>query len=331
MRKWQVCLVFGVSLLLLCWKTAPGSQAQLFDSKKSQQELEVMKGILRTTLDFATKELQGANDEDKHVRFDFGGFSNISAFYLYGQGAVFSIPTSILRHSFDFRWEKLQGSLDGLQGSVAALAGPPDLHIDLGNLNAQVEEEVERAQEEVERAREEVERAQEEMNRAREREHEVNASSAAPPPAPAAPAAPQAPRAPAPPASPKRARAATPRAELTPEKREQLRKRLADAQEKVKKRQEELERSQARFREQLAEMKVYLIEALANHGDSLSVVRPNEYLNLIIGEDRGEGFFSNGSRGQREVISVQKSVITDYKAGRINLDAFKQKVLDYNN
>src|SRR5262245_30369551 len=59
MRKWQVGLVCGVSLILLWWKSAPGSQAQLFDSKKTQQELEIMKGILRTTLDFASKELQG--------------------------------------------------------------------------------------------------------------------------------------------------------------------------------------------------------------------------------------------------------------------------------
>jgi molecular chaperone GrpE (heat shock protein) len=336
MRKWHVCLGVGVSVLLFWWQAAPSSQTQLFDSKKSQQELEIMKGILRTTLDFAAKELRGTGGDDKQRRFDFGGFSNISAFYLYGQGAVFSIPTSSLRHSFNFHWEGLKGSLDGLQSSSAALSGPPDVHIDLGNLNAQIQDEVERANEEVDRAREEVERAQEEIDRAREREQEVNAPNSAPPPAPAAPAAPApaaptAPQKPAPPASPKRARTATPKAELTPERREQLRRRLAEAQERVKKRQEELEQSQARFREQLAEIKVYLIEALANHGDSLSVVRPNEYLNLVIAEDGGEGFFSNGSHGRREVISVQKSVITDYKAGRINLEAFKQKVLDYSN
>jgi hypothetical protein len=325
MRKWHVCLALGLTLLLW-WQAVPSSQTQLFDSKKSQQELEIMKGILRTTLDFAAKELQGTGSDDKRGRFDFGGFSNISTFYLYGQGAVFSIPTSSLRHSFNFHWEGLKGSLDGLQSSFAALAGPPDVHIDLGDLNAQIQDEVERAHEQVERAREEVERAQEEIDRAREREQEGNAPNPAPPPAPAAPTAPQKP---APPASPKRARA--PRAELTPERREQLRKRLAEAQEKVKKRQEELEQSQAKFREQLAEIKVYLIEALANHGDSLSVVRPNEYVNLILAEDGGEGYFAGGSRGQREVISVQKSVITDYKAGRINLEAFKQKVLDYKN
>src|SRR5262249_4114253 len=163
--KWHVGLVLGVSLLLLWWQTAPSSQAQLFDLKKSEQELEIMKGILRTTLDFAAKELRGTNDDEKRGKFDFGGFSNITAFYLYGQGAVFAIPTSSLRHSFNFHWNGLKG-LEGLQGSIAALAGPPDVHIDLGNVDAQVEEELERAHEEVDRAREEVERAQEEIDRA---------------------------------------------------------------------------------------------------------------------------------------------------------------------
>ena len=327
MRKLHFCLVLVASLLLLWWKATPGSQSQLFDSKKSQQELEIMKGILRTTLDFAAKELQGISSDDKRARFEVGGFSNISAFYLYGQGAVFAIPTSSLRHSFNFHWEGLKGSLDGLQGSIAALAGPQDINIDLGNLDAQIQDEVEHAHEEVERAQEEVERAQEQMERARE--GEVNSPSPAIAPAPAAPKALPAPA--APPASPKRPRPAIPRAGLTTEKREQLQKRLAEAQEKVKKRQEELERNRAKFREQLAELKVYLIEALANHGDSLSVVKPNEYINLIITEEGGDSFFTGESRGRREIISVQKSAIAEYKAGRMNLEAFKQKVLDYNN
>jgi hypothetical protein len=332
MRKLHFCLILAVSLVLLWWKAMPGSQSQPFDSKKSQQELEIMKGILRTTLDFAAKELQGASSDDKRATFDFGGFSNISAFYLYGQGAVFAIPTSSLRHSFNFHWEGLKGSLEGLQGSVAALAGPQEINIDLGDLDAKVQEEVERAHEEVDRVQEEIARAQEKMELDREREGEANLPNLAAAPAPPAPAAPQAPPAPAaPPASPKRARPATPRAGLTPEKRERLQKRLAEAQEKVKKRQEELERNRAKFREQLAELKVYLIEALANHGDSLSVVKPNEYINLIMTEEGGDSFFSGESRGRREIISVQKSAITEYKAGRINLEAFKQKVLDYNN
>jgi len=330
MRKSHVCVVTVFVLLLLSWDAAPGGQTQLFDAKKLQQELEIMKGILRTTLDFATKELQAGGSEDRHARFDFGGFSNISAFYLYGQGAVFSIPTSSLRHGFNFHWQGLQGALDGLQGSIAALAGPQDIHIDVGNLNEQIQDELARAHDEVERAREEVERAQEEIDQAREKERD--APTINPVPVPAAPPAPQAPPAPgAPQAKSKQPRIVAPTSGLTPERKEQLRKQLALAQERVKKRQEELERSRAKFREQLGEIKGYLIEALANHGDSLGVVRPNEYVNLVIMEDGEEGLFPNASGGRREVISVQKSVIADYKAGRITLEAFKQKVLDYVN
>jgi molecular chaperone GrpE (heat shock protein) len=318
-------------LILISWNAAPRSQAQFFDAKKSQQELEIMKGILRTTLDFAAKELQGGGGEDRHngPAIEFGGFSNISAFYLYGQGAVFTIPTSSMRHSFNFHFEGLKGSLDGLQGSVAALAGPQDVNIEVSNLDEKIQEELDHAHEEVERAQEEMERAQQQMERAREREQRSNAPGLAAVPAPAAPAAPQAP--PTPPASPKPPRTTTARTGLSPERKEQLRKRLAEAQEKVKKRQEELERSRAKFREQLAEIKIYLIEALANHGDSLSVVKPNEYINLIMAEESGDAFFSGDSRSRREIISVQKSVIADYKAGRITLEVFKQRVLDYNN
>jgi len=337
MRKLHFCLILAVSLVLLWWKATPGSQSQLFDPKRSQQELEVMKGILRTTLDFAARELQGSGSDDRRARFEIAGFSNISAFYLYGQGAVFAIPTSGLRHSFNFHWDGLQGALDGLQGSIAALAGPQEVNIQVGDLNEKIQEEVERAQEEAQRAQEELarnqderERYQEMMDRLEENKQEANTPNPAGAPAPPTPAVPQAPPAPAtPPAKPKPPR--VPKAGLSPEKREQLRKRLAEAQERVKKRQAELEQNRAKFREQLGEVKVYLIEALANHGDSLSVVKPNEYINLIITEEGGDSFFSGDSRNRREVISVQKSVITDYKAGRINLDTFKQKVLDYSN
>ena len=326
MRKLQFCLILAVSLVLLWWNAAPGSQSQLFDSKRSQQELEIMKGILRTTLDFAAKELLGNGSDDKAARFEFGGFSNISAFYLYGQGAVFAIPTSSLRHSLNVHLEGLKAlDLRGEHGSIAALAGPQKINIDPLDLEIMVQEEMERAQEDVERAREEVDRLQESGQ-------EANAPNVAGAPVPAAPAKPQAPPAPAvPPASPKPPPPPKEKERPSPEKREQLRKRLAEAQEKVKQRQEELERSRAKFREQLVEVKVYLIEALANHGDSLSVVKPNEYINLVMTEEGGESLFPRDSGSRREIISVQKSVITDYKAGRINLEAFKQKVLDYSN
>ena len=83
--------------------------------------------------------------------------------------------------------------------------------------------------------------------------------------------------------------------------------------------------------EAMAQAKVYLIEALANHGDSLTTVKPNEYVTLVLTADDVIVLFagSEDASSHRQIISVQKSVITDYKAGRLSLDGFKQKVLQY--
>jgi hypothetical protein len=109
-----------------------------------------------------------------------------------------------------------------------------------------------------------------------------------------------------------------------------LQKKLSDLQDKVKKRQEEIDSRKAKFRENLGQVKNVLIEALANHGDSLTTVKTNEYINLVF-VDEGGGWLTDDPAGKREVISVQKSTIADYKAGRLTLEAFKQKVLDYSN
>ena len=57
-----------------------------FDVKKSQSELEIMKGILSTTIQFVAKNYQ--KDVSRY------SFSNIYTYYLVGQGAMFIIPTS---------------------------------------------------------------------------------------------------------------------------------------------------------------------------------------------------------------------------------------------
>ena len=48
----------------------------------------------------------------------------------------------------------------------------------------------------------------------------------------------------------------------------------------MKQRGAEEEARQAKFRESLSQLKVFLMEAMANHGDSLTVVKPGEYVNL---------------------------------------------------
>jgi hypothetical protein len=90
-----------ISLVLLGLGSLQGSQTFPFDAKKCQRELEVMKGILQTTVDFVAKELSGVDGGTKKSRFEFGPIiwnsERITAFYLAGQGAVFTIPASAVR------------------------------------------------------------------------------------------------------------------------------------------------------------------------------------------------------------------------------------------
>jgi len=67
-----------------------------------------------------------------------------------------------------------------------------------------------------------------------------------------------------------------------------------------------------------------LVDTLAKYGDSLSVVKPDEYINLVLQASP----VSLGVAGRgTEIISVRKSWITDYKAGKMTLEEFRGKVL----
>ena len=105
MKRNHLVIVTVVCVMLWSLNSFQGAQVQPFDLRKCQQELEIMKGILRTTLGFASQELAAGLKSDKvetkpgAKRFAFGrsGDFNIGAFYLAGQGAVFTIPTSSVR------------------------------------------------------------------------------------------------------------------------------------------------------------------------------------------------------------------------------------------
>ena len=97
-------------------------------------------------------------------------------------------------------------------------------------------------------------------------------------------------------------------------------------QARIKKSREEAEANREKFLESLKEIRMPLIEALANYGDSLTTVKPGEYINLVL----IDGHLRFGRMKTRhDIISAQKSWITDYKAGRLTLENFKQKVLQY--
>ncbi len=284
----------AILLLLGAFSWGQGTR-EPFDVKKSTEELEIMKGILNTTLSFIAQNAPKTASR--------GRFSNQSAFYLAGQGAVFVISTSELRFSgppnFSSVWS-------------------PEFSAEMSQLNDEISRYSQEIQVEAARtAREALELS----NRS------GKWATPAPPAPPAAPAPAAPPTPPTPPTPPAPASIA-PRAEQSAKlgiDREKLRKTVEEAQARAKKAREDASENREKFLQNLAEVKTYLVEALANYGDSLTTVKPDEYLNLVL--------LTNGFDGQRtrsDVISARKSWITDYKAGRLNLDGFKQKVLQYN-
>ncbi len=308
MTRHFVPLVMVATLGIFSLSPAQGTRTDIFDLKKSQQELEIMRGIIGTTLDFVSRETRGHEGGD-HVSMLGHG---VSAYYLYGQGAVFVVPLSGWRYS--------SGDYEGFGAAFDA---------------AHIEQAMEMAN-----ARMEIANAELEARAAALEVAGGNVEVTPVPPPPPVPPVPPVP--PAPPAPPVAAATPAPSAAAAPaiagrasgraaRNQEDVRKRLAEAQEQVKKRREQSEQRRQKLMESVAQVKGYLVEALANHGDSLTTVKPNEYINVVIRTDGGNFFGGDGSTSDAQIISVQKSVITDYKAGRLSLEAFKQKVLQYTN
>ena len=114
---------------------------------------------------------------------------------------------------------------------------------------------------------------------------------------------------------------------MTQERFELVLAQLAEVQEKGRKIRDEYSANWQKLRQTIAEIQIPLIDTLANYGDSLSAVQSEEYINLalIIVDE-----FDFNSKKQLDIITARKSWIADYKAGRLTLDEFRQKVLQYN-
>ena len=276
MKKHIAVLLAVTCLGAFSW--AQGTR-DLFDVKKSQEELEIMKGILGTTLSFVSQNMvtKAATAGTMKPAVEVWGvgsyrFSNITAYYLVGQGAVFQIPSS------SFPASNIVFA-DSFRTAERAL----------------VEAEAQLARESRDLAR---------------RAEGVSGGVAG---------------------GTSSGQATKPAKPATPQDPEEMRKKLAEQVEKTRKSREDAAANREKFLKTLGEFKVYLIEALANYGDSLTTVKPNEYVNIVISSsgDNLEGMYYGGRESRRDVISVQRSAISDYKAGRLTIDAFKQKVLQY--
>jgi hypothetical protein len=273
--KKHIAGIFALLLLVtICWGQSTKAP---FDAKKSREELEIMKGILGTTLSFALQDSQQQTPSPWR-------YSNINAFFLAGQGAVFVIPSSTLRS--------------------AAYFGP------FANLGVAIAEQVSAAsiQAAVDGAMKAVDAA---LSQAGSGVGSgVGSGTTGAPDSAGAPTPPQPPKPPQPPQV----------------NREELRKKVEEAREKAKKARETAEQNRKKFLQNLTEVKGHLLETLANHGDSMTTLAPNEYINLVLMTD---DFGGERAQSRQEVISVQKSWITEYRSGKLTLDGFKQKVLQY--
>lgn len=105
---------------------------------------------------------------------------------------------------------------------------------------------------------------------------------------------------------------------------ERARGELERVREGERKNQEKIEADRKKNLQSLQEVKARLLEAVANYGDSLSAVKPEEHINLVF---MGEG--SDPERAKTQVVSIRKSWIIDYRAGKLSMDDFKQKAIQY--
>jgi hypothetical protein len=269
----------GITILFLLGTFSWGQGTkESFDVTKSGEELEIMKGILNTTLTFYA---QNSHKESSDWRF-----SNITAFYLAGQGAVFVIPSS------SFRFFMPNFSYNFNLG--------PEFNEQMASLNQEIRALSSNVAQDAARIAQEAQRGASGVGSGVG--GGVDGSVVPAPPAH--------------PAAPLTAELGDKQARIDLD-REKLRKAVEDAQAKVKNLREQTEAKRQKLLQEMSEVKVYLIEALANYGDSITTVKPDEYINLVFVTDKSN------------VISARKSWITDYKAGKLNLEGFKQKVIQY--
>jgi DNA-binding transcriptional MerR regulator len=251
-----------------------------FDLRKAQAEMEIMKGIFRTTIKYVAQDYK-----DFSSRWSY---TDMITYYLAGQGAMFIIPTSGFRpvqtSSSPFIFIPNGQSLEQLE---AVLSTKYTKEATLKLLEKQTAE-----------LEAQMKRLSQNLN---SREESPSDQAAKNPPLP-------------PPSS-------------SQVNREELRKRIEDVQKNLKKSQKAAEDSRENFAKILAEMKVCLIEAVANYGDTMMTVKPDEYINVIfwtenLGSDAG---FST----HYDIVSAKKSWISEYKSGELSMDGFKQKILQY--
>ena len=293
-RNWMK-ITLMVTTMTVALSAQTGTKS--FDPAGLRQELEIMKGILHTTLNYALEE----SDSGSRV------FSRrTESFYLYGQGAVFVVnlpfrtswyrarevahqarevahqKREIARQKQKKELSRLKNSLRGTQGQNA---------------------EILRAHEEALRADEAATRVQ------------ADTGFPVPPPPPASASSP----------APSSAvvEAAT---QQVPEPPEQLEEQLHSLQNYLQDQQRQMAERNAEIEKKMVDVEKVLLEALSRHGGSFRSLSEGEFVTLIL--KQGKRWLGR-SPSQTRVLVVPKSALTEFDADRIGWDAFLRQVVSY--
>lgn len=294
---WLFCSV----ILVLAMTVGAGLLAQTKgvaggDGGRLDREISIMKSIFEKTIQIAlSAESDQALSRRNEWRLQSLMESGIGAYYLNGQGIVFevSLPAVRLPHS------------DSLEHVYSVLQ-----EVESGRLKGELAE----AQLQAMKAHMEMARQEEEYAVLAEKfEEQAAAADAAPVPEYGEEASAK----PAPKPDPRVGERVQERVRVLKVDLEEARKRSAELAEKAKARQERVVNE--------------LVEAVAVHGDSLTQIPSDQYINVVI---RGEGGFpgvrfrdSGDSESGRTILIFKKSDILAFKSGALTLDAFRAKVL----
>jgi hypothetical protein len=318
-----VVISASVGIVVLFLAATAWSAVAPFDSAKMKKEIEVMKSILSTRLSFADdarEDKRGGTDNEflSFEMFEAGGRPRVEGFYLFDQGVVFTVGLHGVTHRRSVDLASVEDRLERLQ--TAAAVDPNRLEMQLAMIENRLAES-------------EALRAYAEAVALTELEFDTGAHPSpevAPGPEPSEP-----PEPPEPPEAPEPPEPRYWRAQRSPEDREQhlreVKQRAVEMEQRLKEFQQQQQEEEQKVEQYRARVTEELILALANHGDSLTELKADEYINLILVEGEGSWFqLAGGPVGKPSgIFSVKKSDITQYRLGQITLDQFKSRVMTY--
>jgi len=303
--KLVICSILIAVFLVLTGQlwSQPG-----IDQVLAEKELAVMKSVISTSLSMTRKKLQGDQGAGKRSRWYsraiwYGQDSTeagIDGYYLHGQGIIFTIPSPCL--------------------SSGNLADLEELAIRIEEIQEGSAEDSEYAIQEVKEMEMELKMQQQELELLR-RDMRTMPSPPEPPDPPEPPEVPDEPKEIKVIATSKNGGGADRKITIVTDTVRDLKEKLTDLREKNAKRNEQAARERAAIKQEL-------IGVVAAYGDTLTQVKENEYINIIMKDDC-DRFDLDSSGAARTVLSVRKSDISAYRSGQITLDQLKSRFVEY--